>query len=291
MPPTARHVGAIMPAVKTIGRRRSRHIVTSASALCSVMGLVLVWSRLANLGTSFWSDEAYSAYYYAGRGPRGIFFGTYVPNNHALYNLLSWVTTGALGRFEASYRIWSVVPGARRGRAGGLVGLEADRADRRDRARGAGHRLARPPRAHAAGARLRPRDARGVVMLVGAVRASDHELDPRHRAVRGRRARRDLDAAGVRARRDRAGRWCCSANQALRKRTLIACRRIAGATLAFYAPMLERDPAQRRPAVRQPARGVGVRDRRLPRPRGADDLQRDAVRRRTSLLNEVATFS
>ena len=40
------------------------------------MGVVLVWSRVANLGTSFWSDEAYSAYYYANRGPRGIFFGT-----------------------------------------------------------------------------------------------------------------------------------------------------------------------------------------------------------------------
>jgi hypothetical protein len=80
--------------------------------MCSLSGLVLVWSRLANLGTSFWSDEAYSAYYYAGRGPRGIWFGHYVPNNHVLFNLLSWATTGAVGRFEAAYRIWSVVPGA-----------------------------------------------------------------------------------------------------------------------------------------------------------------------------------
>ena len=76
------------------------------------MGLVLVWSRFANLGTSFWSDEAYSAYYYSNRGPHGIWFGTYVPNNHVLYNLLSWVTQAGIGRFEASYRIWSVVPGA-----------------------------------------------------------------------------------------------------------------------------------------------------------------------------------
>src|SRR4051794_14855106 len=100
-----------MPAVKTIGRRRSR-TRDFCIVLCSLSGLVLVWSRVANLGTSFWSDEAYSAYYYAGRGPRGIWFGDYVPNNHVLYNLLSWVTTGAVGRFEASYRIWSVVPGA-----------------------------------------------------------------------------------------------------------------------------------------------------------------------------------
>src|SRR5207344_2719900 len=75
------------------------------------MGVVLVWTRLANLGTSFWSDEAYSAFYYSGRGPKAIFFDTYVPNNHVLYNLASWATTGAIGRFEASYRIWSVVPG------------------------------------------------------------------------------------------------------------------------------------------------------------------------------------
>ena len=28
-----------------------------------------------------------------------------------LFNLLNWVTTGALGRFEAAYRLWSVGPG------------------------------------------------------------------------------------------------------------------------------------------------------------------------------------
>jgi len=80
-------------------------------ALVAAMGLVLVWTRLANIGTSFWSDEAHSAYYFAGQGPHAIFFREYVPNNHALYNLLSWVTTGALGRSEAASRFWSVVPG------------------------------------------------------------------------------------------------------------------------------------------------------------------------------------
>jgi len=82
-------------------------------ALVAAMGLVLVWTRLANIGTSFWSDEAHSAYYFAGQGPHAIFFREYVPNNHALYNLLSWVTTGALGRSEAASRFWSVVPGIR----------------------------------------------------------------------------------------------------------------------------------------------------------------------------------
>jgi hypothetical protein len=80
-------------------------------ATLAVMGVVLVWTRLANIGTSFWSDEAHSAYYFAGRGPHAIFFATYVPNNHALYNLLSWMTTGVLGKSEAATRFWSVVPG------------------------------------------------------------------------------------------------------------------------------------------------------------------------------------
>ena len=65
-----------MPAVQLLGRGRTRVFCLAA---CAAMLVVLVWSRFANLGTSFWSDEAYSAYYYAGRGPRAIFLSTYVP--------------------------------------------------------------------------------------------------------------------------------------------------------------------------------------------------------------------
>ena len=83
-----------------------------------------------------------------------------MPNNHVLYNLLSWVTTGAVGRFEASYRIWSVVPGV------AAVALAAWWAWKRigpiaaHRGRRARDRLARAPRAHAASAGLRARDVR-----------------------------------------------------------------------------------------------------------------------------------
>ena len=81
-----------------------------AQAVIGAVVLVLLWSRLAVLGTSFWHDETVTAFFYVDRGPRGIFFGHYVPNNHVLFSLLSWATTGIVGHFEASYRIWSVLP-------------------------------------------------------------------------------------------------------------------------------------------------------------------------------------
>lgn len=78
----------------------------------SVAALLLCWTRVANLGTSFWNDEAYTALKYADAGPGAIFRGAaYVPNNHVLFSLATWATTNVLGRSEAAYRIWSVVPG------------------------------------------------------------------------------------------------------------------------------------------------------------------------------------
>src|SRR4051812_45538780 len=226
-----------MPGVKTIGRRRSR-TRAFCIALCSFSGLVLVWSRLANLGTSFWSDEAYSAYYYAGRGPRGIWFGDYVPNDHVLYNLMSWVTTGALGRFEASYRIWSVVPGA------AAVALIAWWAWKRIGMIAATSlvilatvspvHLVLTPQARGYGLAM----FAAVVMFIGAVRASDTK------------ATRDvvLFAVGALvgiftlpvfalAAIGQAGvlLW----NKELRKRTLLACGAIALLTLAWYSTMLD----------------------------------------------------
>ena len=43
--------------------RRRLHTRELCLAISSVMGVVLVWTRLANLGTGFWSDEAYSAFF------------------------------------------------------------------------------------------------------------------------------------------------------------------------------------------------------------------------------------
>jgi uncharacterized membrane protein len=76
-----------------------------------VATLLLVWSRLANLGTPFWNDEAKTALTYSAGGPRVIFDGDrYIPNNHVLFSLATWATRRTLGEFEAAYRLWSVIP-------------------------------------------------------------------------------------------------------------------------------------------------------------------------------------
>ena len=49
----------------------------AALAVIGAVGVMLLWSRLAVLSTSFWNDEAYTALNYVNRGPRGIFFGPY----------------------------------------------------------------------------------------------------------------------------------------------------------------------------------------------------------------------
>jgi hypothetical protein len=78
--------------------------------IISLAGLLLVWARVRELGHSLWSDEAYTAIHYILPGPRGI-FGQYIPNDHMLFELLSWATirlTG--GATEQTMRFWSVVP-------------------------------------------------------------------------------------------------------------------------------------------------------------------------------------
>jgi hypothetical protein len=72
---------------------------------------LLLWSRLRNLHTPLWNDEAYTVLKYMGRGPHGILFGRYVPNDHVLFELLGWLTTKVFGSGEVQYRLWSVMPG------------------------------------------------------------------------------------------------------------------------------------------------------------------------------------
>jgi hypothetical protein len=198
---------------------------------------VLLWSRFANLGTSFWSDEAYSAYYYAWRGPRGIWFGDYVPNNHVLYNLLSWVTTGAVGRFEASYRIWSVVPGA------AAVALAAWWVWKRLGPIAATSvvifatvspvHLVLTPQARGYGLAM----FGAVVMFIGAVRASDTKAT-RDVVLFTVGAIVGIFTLPVFAIAAIAQAGVLLWNKELRKRTLIACGVIAVLTLAWYSPML-----------------------------------------------------
>jgi len=206
-------------------------------AICSVMGVVLVWSRLANLGTGFWSDEAYSAFYYSGRGPRAIFFDTYVPNNHVLYNLASWVTAGAIGRFEAAYRIWSVFPALAavalvawwvRKRVGPVAAMVVVVL-----ATVSPVHLILAPQARGYGLAM----FAAVVMLIGAVRASDRE-GGRDVALFATGALIGIWTLPVFAIVAAAQAGVLLRNRRLRKATLIACGVIAAASLAFYAPML-----------------------------------------------------
>jgi hypothetical protein len=92
--------------------RAKRFLLGDAVALgvIALLGTVLVWSRFSLLGGSFWQDEAYSAVRYIDPGPSEIFFGRYIPNNHVLFSLVTWMTTEVGGRSEPVYRFWSVVP-------------------------------------------------------------------------------------------------------------------------------------------------------------------------------------
>jgi Dolichyl-phosphate-mannose-protein mannosyltransferase len=88
------------------GRGESLAWIVVAGALA-----LLLWSRLRNLQTPLWNDEAYSVVHYMSRGPHGILFGTYVPNDHVLFELFGWLTTKVFGSGEVQYRLSSVVPG------------------------------------------------------------------------------------------------------------------------------------------------------------------------------------
>jgi hypothetical protein len=90
--------------MRTTEQRVALAVIVGASAL-------LVWSRLANLGTSFWHDEAVTVVRFVDRGPSAIFTNGYEPNNHVLYSFLSWGTVTSLGKYEPIYRFWSVAPG------------------------------------------------------------------------------------------------------------------------------------------------------------------------------------
>jgi hypothetical protein len=81
-----------------------------ALGVLAAAGVLLAWMLLAALDESLWHDEAFTALNYVSRGPDEIFFGTYVPNDHVLFNALAWLTTSAVGESEIAYRFWSVVP-------------------------------------------------------------------------------------------------------------------------------------------------------------------------------------
>jgi hypothetical protein len=107
-------VEAEVPAPSTAATKRVRSVdaVTArrfaALSVVSLVGIILVWTRVVNLGTSFWNDEAANANV-IDRGLHTI-FTRYSPNNHVLFSALTSLTTRVAGRVEPTYRLWSVLP-------------------------------------------------------------------------------------------------------------------------------------------------------------------------------------
>jgi len=87
-------------------RRREILVLAGYSAL----GAGLIWSRLANLGQSYWHDEIVTVAHFVRGGPGEILYGTYLSNNHELFSLLAWATASTIGDSEIAVRMWSVIP-------------------------------------------------------------------------------------------------------------------------------------------------------------------------------------
>ena len=74
----------------------------------SALGVTLLWSRLFDLGHSFWFDELYFVSHFVREGPAEILGG---PNlSHELYGLLAWLVSTVVGDSETAFRLLSAVP-------------------------------------------------------------------------------------------------------------------------------------------------------------------------------------
>jgi hypothetical protein len=80
--------------------------------LIALAAFTALWTRLIGLDQSMWNDEVYSVVHYITPGPSAIFSSSgYVPNDHVLFELLTWATVHISGgHANATYRLWSVVP-------------------------------------------------------------------------------------------------------------------------------------------------------------------------------------
>ncbi len=73
-----------------------------------VLGAALLWSRLWDLGHSFWTDEIFMVEHYVRTGPREILAGSDL--SHELLAILAWATTSVAGESEIALRLLSAVP-------------------------------------------------------------------------------------------------------------------------------------------------------------------------------------
>ncbi|HVD06523.1 MAG TPA: hypothetical protein VNB89_10910, partial [Gemmatimonadaceae bacterium] len=73
-----------------------------------MLGVALVWSRLFDLGHSFWTDEILMISGFVREGPHEILAGPGL--SHELMALLTWATGTVTGESEIAFRLWSAVP-------------------------------------------------------------------------------------------------------------------------------------------------------------------------------------
>ena len=78
------------------------------AAIYAVLGLVLLWSRLFDLGHSFWTDEISMVRDFVRAGPIEILSGPSL--SHELMALLAWATSSLVGESEIAFRLLSAVP-------------------------------------------------------------------------------------------------------------------------------------------------------------------------------------
>jgi hypothetical protein len=108
----------LAPVVRDAVRRRGvtppgawQRIPWPLAALAAVLVAVLAWTRVLGVDQSLWHDEAFSVLHFARGGPSTILSSQeYVPNDHVLFNLLSWATVELGGESPANRRLWAVVP-------------------------------------------------------------------------------------------------------------------------------------------------------------------------------------
>ena len=98
-------VTTALPAADAHGRLVARVIVVAAYAL---LGVTLLWSRLADLGKSFWFDESFFVAHFVRKGPGEILTGPAL--SHELHGILAWAAGHVAGESETAYRLLSAVP-------------------------------------------------------------------------------------------------------------------------------------------------------------------------------------
>jgi hypothetical protein len=91
-------------------QKQSRTMVWSWRLSLGALLTLLAFSRLIPLNLSLWHDEVVTITRFMEKGPSAILYGSYIANNHILFNLLTWGLLKALGPAEWVFRVWSAVP-------------------------------------------------------------------------------------------------------------------------------------------------------------------------------------